>query len=222
MKKRLMLLIILFFAVSIGHCLAFTTREVVRRVQERYEKIWSLTADFAQESTNRMLSQTRITRGKVYFEKPGLMRWEYTTLPKNKWVSDGKTLWFYQPEENQVIVEKVDPEKERFFLAFLVGKGDLTRDFNIHWWDQEVDQNEQGYQIELTPKKPHAIMNRLILTIDRKTGYVRQADVYDAYDNLTRTLFNRICVNRKLPPNLFTFVIPPGTEVIKNSGVRSQ
>jgi len=224
MKKRVMLLLILFYAVSVGHCLALTTGEVVRRVQERYESIWSLTAHFVQESTSKMLNQTRVTkaRGKVYFKKPGLMRWEYTTSPKNKWVSDGKTLWFYQPEEDQVIVERVDLEKGRLFLAFLVGQGDLTKDFNIHHWDEEAGESKQGYRIELTPKEPHVMMDRLILTVDRKTFHVGQAEVYDVYGNLMRTLFKRFRVNLELSPDLFTFVIPPETEVIENFSGASQ
>ncbi|NIS72228.1 MAG: outer membrane lipoprotein chaperone LolA [Proteobacteria bacterium] len=218
MKKRLTLLIALFFVLSVGHSLAVTTREVVDRVQEQYESISSLTADFTQESTNKMLGQTQITKGRVYFEKAGLMRWEYTASPKDTWVSDGKTLWFYQPEENQVIVENVNPEDGRLFLAFLVGQGNLTQDFNVHRWDEEVDQTKYGYRIELTPKKPHAMMDRLILTIDKKTSYVRRAEFYDAYGNPTLILFKHIRVNRKLPKDLFTFVIPPGTEVIENPG----
>lgn len=213
---------VLFSAMPAGHCLALTTRDVVNRVQENYERIWSLTADFTQESTNKMLNQTRITKGKVYFEKAGLMRWEYTAPPRNEWVSDGKTLWFYQPEESQVIVENVDREKGRLFLAFLVGEGDLTRDFDVHRWDEEVEEAEKGYRIQLSPKKPHAMMDRLILTVDRRTNYVRMAEFFDAYGNPTVILFKHIRVNRKLPRSLFTFTIPPGVEVIENSGVRSQ
>jgi outer membrane lipoprotein-sorting protein len=137
-------------------------------------------------------------------------------------VSDGKTLWFYQPEEQQVIIERVDVDTGRVFLAFLVGEGNLARDFDIHQWDQDVDVDDRGYRIELTPKEPHAIMNRLILTFDRKTFYVRQADVFDAYGNPTRTVFKRIRVNRKLPLDLFTFVIPPGTEIIESPNLSGQ
>jgi outer membrane lipoprotein-sorting protein len=60
------------------------------------------------------------------------------------------------------------------------------------------------------------MMDRLILTVDPKTWYVEQAEVYDIYGNLTRTRFRRIHVNRELRPDLFTFAIPPGTEVIEN------
>lgn len=222
MKKGVMLFMSLFSAVFSGYGFALTTQEVVTSIQERYEKITSLTAEFTQESTNRMLNQTRIAKGRVYFQKSGLMRWEYTTAPKNELVSDGRTLWIYQPEENQVVVQRMDLEKERLFLGFLLGEGDLTRDFDIGRWDQEVDQNELGYRVELTPKKPHATMDRVILTVDRKTSYVRQADVFDVYGNPTRMVFKGIRVNRKLPQDLFTFVIPPGTEVIEDPGLSSQ
>jgi len=191
---------------------------VVGNIQEQYEKIWSLTADFAQESTSKMLNQTRINKakGKVYFQKSGLMRWEYTTPPKNEWVSDGRTLWFYQPEENQVVVRRMERGEGKLFFAFLVGEGDLKRDFEIHRWDREIEESKQGYRIELVPREPHAMMDRLILTIDRETGYVAQAEIYDVYGNLTRTHFRRIRVNRELPHDLFTFDVPPGTEVIEN------
>jgi outer membrane lipoprotein carrier protein len=217
MKKKLVFLMVLVFALSGGRGLALTTREVVGRVQKEYEKILSLTADFTQESNNKMTGQTQTARGTVYFEKPGRMRWDYASEPKNQWVSDGKTLWFYQPEENQVIVQKVtDLQKERSFLAFLVGEGNLTRDFNVLRVDQRVEEDPKGYRIELTLKQPHAIMDRLFLVIDREKSYVRQADVYDAYGNLTRTLLDNIRVNQKIPDKCFTFVIPPGTEVVEN------
>ncbi len=222
MNKRLLFLISLFFVMSSVHCFALTTREVVKRVQERYGQIWSLTADFTQESTNKMLGQTRRTRGKVYFEKGGLMRWDYATSPRNVWASDGKTLWFYQPEENQVFIQRVDPEKGSLFLTFLVGEGDLARDFEIQGIGEEAGETEKGYRIDLTPREPHAMMSRLTLMVDRETYQVHEADIYDAYDNLTRTRFSRIRINRDLCRGLFTFEIPPGTEVIENPGFSSQ
>jgi outer membrane lipoprotein carrier protein len=219
MKKRRVLLISLFFVMSSHRCFGLTTQEVVQRVEERYEQFWSLTADFIQESTNKMLGQTRRAKGKVYFQKGGLMRWEYTTSPENVWVSDGKTLWFYQPEENQVVLQKVDDEKGGLFFGFLLGRGNLTRDFEIQGEDEEAIEAEKAYRVTLTPKEPHAMMSRLVLDVDRKTWDVRQSEVYDAYDNLTRTRFSRIRVNRELAQDLFTVEIPPGTEVIEDPGL---
>ena len=147
------------------------------------------------------------------------MRWEYATSPRNVWVSDGTTMWFYQPEEKQVFIQRVDPEKGSLFLTFLVGEGDVARDFEIHGIGEEAGETEKGYRIDLTPKEPHAMMSRLTLMVDRGTFQVYQAEVYDAYDNLTRTRFKRIEVNRDLCRDLFTFEIPPGTEVVENPGL---
>ena len=44
--------------------------------------------------------------GKVYFKKKGMMRWDYQ-VPNQKLISNGQTLWYYQPEENQVFVSDV-------------------------------------------------------------------------------------------------------------------
>jgi len=219
MNKRWLLVILLFFVMPSDPAFALTTREVVKRVQEQYGQIFSLTANFTQESTNKMLGQTRRAKGKVYLEKEGLMRWEYATSPKNVWVSDGKTLWFYQPEETQVFIQRVDPEKGSLFLTFLVGEGDLARDFEIQGIEEEAGETEKGYRIGLTPREPHAMMSRMTLMVDRETYHVHQAEVYDAYDNLTRTRFSRIRINRDLCRELFTFEIPPGTEVIENPGL---
>jgi len=215
--SSILLSLILFSVMPVADCPALTTGEVVRGIEERYGCVWSLKADFVQETTTRMLGQTRVTkaRGRVYLQRPGLMRVEYTTPPKNVWVSDGKTLWFYQPRDKQVNVGRVDLERGGFFLGFLMGESDLAEDFEIHGWDREVETWHGAYRSELVPRKPQAMMDRLVLLVDRKTGYVDQAEVYDAYGNLTRTLLKRVRVNRKLPADLFTFVVPPGIEVIE-------
>jgi outer membrane lipoprotein-sorting protein len=58
----------------------------------------------------------------------------------------------------------------------------------------------------------------LILTVDKKTYTVLQADVFDGLGNVTRTRFIDIKTNAGLSNSFFQFTIPPGTEVIKMQG----
>jgi len=45
------------------------------------------------------------------------------TVPNQKLVSDGQKLWYYQPEEKQVLISDVSSVlKERTPLAFLAGE----------------------------------------------------------------------------------------------------
>ena len=62
--------------------------------------------------------------------KPGRMRWDYSQ-PKGKlFVSDGKFLWLYTPDENRVEKMKLkESDDMRAPLAFLLGKLDFRQGF---------------------------------------------------------------------------------------------
>jgi outer membrane lipoprotein-sorting protein len=81
--------------------------------------------------------------------------------------------------------------------------------------DESPSQKEDNYVIELAPKEPFATLSKLILTVDKKTYTVLQADVLDGLGNVTRTRFIDIKTNMGLSNSFFQFIIPPGTEVIK-------
>jgi outer membrane lipoprotein carrier protein len=153
--------------------------------------------------------------GKVFFKKKGMMRWDYQS-PNQKLISNGVTFWYYQPEENQVFVSDVSRViKEKTPLAFLAGEGDLSREFKIINFNESVSQKEETFVLELVPKEPNAALSKLTLTVDKKTHYVIQADVFDGLGNVTRTRFVSIKTNVGLSISMFNFTIPPGTEVLK-------
>ena len=143
------------------------------------------------------------------------MRWDYT-VPNQKLISDGHTLWYYQPEEKQVLVSDVSRVvKEKTPLSFLTGEGNLLRDFNLLNLNEPVSQKEDNYVIELAPKELLVTLAKLTLTVDKRTYTILQADAFDGLGNVTRTRFIDIKTNIGLSNSFFQFTIPPGTEVIK-------
>ena len=192
-----------------------TGQEILNEIQSRYEKTNDFEANFIQEYIGKVMKQPNKGEGKVYFKKKGMMRWDYT-VPNQKLISDGHTLWYYQPEEKQVLVSDVSKVlKERTPLAFLAGEGNLSRDFNLLNLNESVSQKEDNYVVELAPKEPLATLSKLVLTVDKKTYIVLQADVVDGLGNVTRTRFIDTKTNVGLANSFFQFTIPPGTEVIK-------
>ncbi len=144
-----------------------------------------------------------------------MMRWDYKT-PNQKLISNGVTLWYYQPEENQVLIYNVSKViRERIPLAFLSGEGSLIRDFNLANFNESMAPGEDHFVLEMVPKEPFPALAKLILTVDKKSYMVVQSDVFDELGNVTRTRFVDIKTNLSLPPSLFNFTIPPGTEVLK-------
>ncbi|MGO8987704.1 MAG: outer membrane lipoprotein chaperone LolA [bacterium] len=206
---------ILFHFSFIPAVFCVTGQEVLTEIQNRYEKTNDIEANFIQAYIGKGMKQPNRGEGKVYLKKKGMMRWDYTT-PHQKLISDGFTLWFYQPDEKQVLVSNLSSVlKEKAPLAFLAGEGDLSRDFNFLNLKEAVSQKEETYVVELTPKEPLATFSKLILTVDRKTFIVLQADVLDGLGNVTRTRFINIKTNVGLSDSLFQFIVPSGTEVIK-------
>jgi outer membrane lipoprotein carrier protein len=200
-----------FLSVAFGA----TGQEVLAEIQNRYEKTSDSEAKFLQEYFGKMMKGGPKGEGKVYFKKKGMMRWDYE-VPNQKIISDGRSLWFYRPDDNQVMVSEISKDfLEKTPLAFLAGEGDLRRDFNLINFNESVSPKEDHYVVELAPKEPQAGLSRLSLTVDRKSYQVLQADVIDAMGNVTRTRFLNIKTNVNLPDSLFHFAIPPGAEVVK-------
>jgi len=195
-----------------------TGETVLAEIQKRYERTSDFEAQFVQEYVGKVMQRIQKGEGKVYFKKKGMMFWDYRT-PDQKLISNGQTLWYYQPEENQVFVSDISKIlQEKTPLAFLAGEGNLTRDFNLVNFNEALSAREENYVVELAPKEPNATLSKLILTVDKKSYAVIQTDVIDELGNITRTRFLNIKTNVSLQDSFFQFTIPPGTEIIKSQG----
>jgi outer membrane lipoprotein carrier protein len=199
----------------IPQALGVTGPAILVEIQNRYETTNDLEARFLQEFVGKMMKQAQKGEGKVYFKKKGMMRWDYR-VPNQQFISNGKVVWYYQPDENQVLVYDLSSLiKEKTPLAFLAGEGNLTRDFDLVSFSEAVSPKEENYVVELVPKEPHAGLSKLVLTVDKKMYFVTQADVVDMLGNVTRTRFMDIKTNVGLQASFFNFSIPPGADVMK-------
>jgi outer membrane lipoprotein carrier protein len=203
---------ILFNLTLISVASAASGQAVLTEIQTRYESANDLEANFLQEYIGKVMRQSNRGEGKVYFKKKGMMRWDYR-IPNQKLISDGQTLWYYQPEEKQVVISDVSKALKEF--GFLAGEGDLRRDFELLNMNESISQKEEHFVLELIPREPYAALSKLTLTVDKKTYYIIQTDVFDGLGNVTRTRFTDIKTNKELPNSFFHFTIPPGVEVLK-------
>jgi outer membrane lipoprotein carrier protein len=192
-----------------------TGQDILAEIQNRYEKTGDFEATFVQESVSKVMRRPQRGEGKVYFKKKGMMRWDYR-IPNQQLISNGQTLWFYQPDENQVLFSDISKVlREKTPLAFLAGEGDLRRDFNLINLNDSISQQEDNFILELVPKESQGAFTKLTLTVDKITYYITQVDVFDGLGNVTRTRFTEIKTNTDLPDSFFHFTIPPGTEEIR-------
>lgn len=182
----------------------------VASLQRAYEKITSIEADFIQEAFTKSMGKAQTSEGRVYFKKPGKMRWTYKKPSNDEIVSDGRTIWLFQGDLNQVIEKPVD-KGSNIASDFLSGIGDLKKDFEI----ETASGTKDGFRIVLRPKTPQPNVKRITLEVNGKTLLVEKTSVEDLFGNETRVALRDIKVNPTLKDSLFEFTPPKGSSVVK-------
>jgi outer membrane lipoprotein carrier protein len=192
-----------------------TADEIAVRVQSFYDATKTFRATFKQTYTIKVQNVQKVTSGKVVFEKPGKMSWQYDAPNGNRVVSDGNTIKVYEKENEQMYEMSVAKSQYPAALAFLMGKGSLSRDFTMRLLDPAQMKFEGGYVLEGTPKDATPAYQKMLLYVDAQTFQVRRALILDAQGNRNRFDFDAPVVNQPVDTTEFNFVPPPGTKVIK-------
>ena len=189
--------------------------EVVHRLQARYDDTKDFTANFAQTVEAATLGQPLESSGKVYFKRPGKMRWEFEKSEKQTIVADGQTLWVYQPEHRQVLKA---PFRAAFQsatpISFLFGVGQLAKDFDVSLLPET---NTGALRLKLVPKQEREI-GVLVLDVDPHTYDILAAEITDPLGNVTRLRFTEMKRDVGLDDAKFRFQAPPGTDVVQAPG----
>jgi len=186
-------------------------------IQQSYDAIKDFKAHFIQESRVKSWSAAQVQKaeGVVYFKKEGKMYWDYQQPTPQKIISDGKELWFYEPEDKQVTMSRVGTGLQSQISADLLnGKANLKKDFQVALITPQAEKNKGEIVLELTPKISQANLSRVILTLDEGNYQLHQTEVYDLFDNLTRITFSQVESNINLPDSLFIFNPPSGVEIL--------
>jgi outer membrane lipoprotein carrier protein len=197
--------------------------EMVEKVQAACAGARDVSARFHQTASNRSLGQVQEASGTLLLKRPGKMRWEYQKPDPRLYVTDGKTLWAYNPQDQQVLLQDVEQAfASRLPLSFLAGDCRLGKEFQIALVEHAGTKASPATALlELKPRaagEGAAGIERMILEVDRSSGLVQKATLFDAVGNTTVIALSDVQVNAGAPDDKFTFTPPPGTRVVKPGG----
>jgi outer membrane lipoprotein carrier protein len=187
------------------------TDTVVEGLQKKYDSVSTIEAAFTQAAFTASLNSTETNEGRVYFKKPGKWKWLYKDPAKGVFTSDGKKIWLYEPDFNQVLEKDVDPMGSGITTDFLTGVGNLRKDFNITLAEERAD----AWKLELVPKRQMPNMRKLFLEVDRTKLLVVKTIVVDYLGNRTTVSFRDIKVNTKIKDSTFEFTPPKGAVTVR-------
>ena len=186
--------------------------ELVSRLQKKYEELESFSAQFDQLFQSRILQLKE--SGIVKMKKPGKMYWEYQHPTSKFFIANGQTSYFYIPRDSQVIVTELDLSEVRTPLFFLLGKGDIQKDFQVELEEQEEALEPANTLIRLTPKQPQGEFSFLLLEVDSSSYLIRRLVVVEPIGNRNEYILSDFQENIRIPDKQFDFKIPEGVEVM--------
>ncbi len=186
--------------------------EVLASIEARYgQKAFSTL--FFQTSTIKALDITDSATGRIYIKHPGRMRWEYETPDKQTIVTDGDTLWIYQPDDNQVMIGKADA-----FFGDGKGAGFLSNISAVREHFQVTLSTRTApfeYVLKLIPNEPTDEVKSVILAVSGETFDVLRVTTYNMYNDETRLVFKELKFHDSLDDALFHFSPPENAEILE-------
>jgi outer membrane lipoprotein carrier protein len=192
-----------------------TAETAVDNVQKFYAGIDHVTATFAQNVTNSTFGTTKPSKGTVWMAKPGKMRFDYDettggkTLVKKTFLSNGTTLYMIEHDNKQVVEKNLQADLMPVTLTFLLGKGDLKKEFNAAL-NPTLDPklglaNTPDLVIGLTPKQPSAQYKQLVLVVNKTDFHVKQSIIIDSSANINQFAFYAPDFKKPIDAHWFEF-----------------
>jgi len=177
-------------------------------VEKYLSGLASWTADFEQTIDDGHGNVLRSAAGRLYLQRPGKFRWDYSQPSEQLVLADGKQIWFYDKDLAQANVREMDTSLASTPASLLSGNGSVSTQFNV-----TALPHSAGLQwFQLVPK--HADTDFQLVRIGFDKGELRSMFLADKLNQITQLTFSNSKRNLPLAPDLFSFVPPAGVDVI--------
>ena len=173
-----------------------------------FTDLHTLQADFRQEVTDGNNKLLQSSEGHMWIKRPGRFRWDYEAPYRQQLVADGKHLWSYDEDLEQVTVQKAADVLTSTPAMLLSGEQPLENVFNI----EEITALNDEQLVVLVPKSDDSNVNRILLVFSGKVLLRIKAD--DDFGNTTVFSFTDFDRNPALDDAVFVFTPPAGADVV--------
>lgn len=196
-------------------------REILLRTEKTLASLASLQADFEQAYFSATVSTPLREKGRLYYQKPGRMRWEYREGKAQTVVFAGGILETYDPEENQLIRQSIPEEQAQGTIFGLIsGEARLAETYQAEH-NPFPGAEEPVHQLKLTPVEEGETAY-LLVEIDARTSLLRRVILFDWAGNKNEFAFSRLKTNLPLAPDLFVLRVPADCEIIEDADIRGR
>jgi outer membrane lipoprotein carrier protein len=174
-------------------------------LDEFADGLTSLRAEFTQITVDASGAVVEESSGRMFFQAPDRIRWDYLEPFPQVIVADGEKLWHYDEALEQVTV-RPQPAPEDSPMLVLT-RPELLGEFYRMLPSERLDQ------LRFEPLAEQADIEMARLTF--RDGTPRTLDIFDRFGQSTRIRLENIERNAAIDPSVFEFEVPEGVDVLE-------
>lgn len=201
-------LIIGLFMCNITFCQSkFTTvsdakkPEIIQSISNASKQNKTLTCDFVQEKTSTLVADKAISKGKMYFQNPRCLRWEYTNSYGLIVNNDEVVVIDSKGAVSQANNPRVFKELANIIMSTIDGSGlNDSKNFTT-----SVSQSDTEYLVKLVPtnKRIASVYKSIELKVNKQTKLANSIAMFETNGDSMTITFSNHKTNQTLDSKLF-------------------
>mgnify|MGYP001182510299 CR=1 FL=1 len=200
---------VLFFLVSILYStsLKASDDDALTRL---LRNISTLTGQFTQTSFDKEGQPLENYRGLFDIARPDKMAWKIKAPLEQQIISNGKLLWLYDPDLDQVIIESAELSLNKSPIALFTGDPSLiSQRYKIK--SKSIDSY---LDFVITPRDSSSMFDEIRVRFIN--GLPRDIILMDKFSHKTTIIFDKVKLNSFIADSAFNFIPPPNIDIIDN------
>ena len=204
-KMKYVLCIIISFLISLGCFAQGNSQQIISQISGATSKLTSMQCDFVQTKTVKMLNEKLVSKGRMYYQQPNRLRWEYMTPYTYTFVFNGRKVSLKKNNRNDVIDvnrNKMFKEIASIMMNSVIGTSltdrksfkTTVKDTPAEWVATLVPQSKELKQM----------FTSIVLHFNKEKSVVVKVEMFEKNGDMTVIALNNIIKNQKIDAKIFT------------------
>ncbi|GGB39029.1 outer-membrane lipoprotein carrier protein [Oceanisphaera marina] len=197
--KKVAALGILLWSVS-----AVALADARSELQQKLASFDRFSADFSQQVFDEQGEPMQNAKGTMQLARPDRFRWHTVSPDESVIVSDGNSVWMYDPFVEQVSIAPLEQAIQNTPFLLIAG-GDGKR-----WQQYEVSRKGDAYVV--TSKDPGELISQFSLRFDNRNR-IQRFTVLESGGQRSEFTLSKVNTTPKSSNSTFTFLPPAGVMI---------
>lgn len=180
----------------------------VSSLRDFFNNTNTMRAKFHQVVNDKQGRKEQEVEGTMQLKRPNKFRWDYNKPYEQQIVSDGKQVFLFDTDLQQVTIRELSKTLGSSPAAMLAGGEAVEKSFTLK---NAVRKDGLTWVLAL-PKDKDSGFERVLLGF--KADKLRKMELHDSFNHVTHITFDEVERNPELNDATFLFTAPKGVDVV--------